>query len=241
MEQWERLLDELRDEFIRREEEFELLHEIDMQLLQSERPLSVTFDFIVRRTQELLGSDLTVILLRRGRRLENVYSVGEQIFGQHLPLSLPSPWQSLMSGKILNIQDTADPQFAKDNPLIEGDPTFQIRSLMAAPVDIHGIMVGTFFVGSVRPGAFKHFHERIFVAIADQIAIALQRAQLLDQNRLFSEVDQLIFTAGDSQQVMQAALKRILDELQALEHVELCGAQIMFLRGNWIGTSQADD
>jgi hypothetical protein len=39
MERWESLLEELRAEFLLREEELELLHEIDLRLLESKRPL----------------------------------------------------------------------------------------------------------------------------------------------------------------------------------------------------------
>jgi signal transduction histidine kinase len=60
------------------------------------------------------------------------------------------------------------------------------------------------------------------------VAIALQHAQLFDQNRLFSEVDELIFAAGDSQQVIQTALQKVMDALHVLEHIELSGAQILF-------------
>jgi signal transduction histidine kinase len=63
------------------------------------------------------------------------------------------------------------------------------------------------------------------------VAIALQHAQLFDQNRLFSEVDELIFAAGDSQQVIQTALQKVMDALHVLEHIELSGAQIFFRRG----------
>src|ERR1700689_1182412 len=65
MERWESLLEELRQEFVLREEELELLHDIDVQLLRSERPINATFDFIISRTERLLKSDSTYILLRR--------------------------------------------------------------------------------------------------------------------------------------------------------------------------------
>src|SRR5262249_31683543 len=120
MEQWERLLDELREEFILREEELKLLHEVDMQLLQSEHPQTGTFEFIVRRTQELLKSNLTVVFLRRGRRLEAAYSTDERLLGQRLPLSVSMPWQSLVAADIVNIEDVDDPQFAGNYRPIEG-------------------------------------------------------------------------------------------------------------------------
>lgn len=66
-EEWEVLLDELRAEFLLREEELELIHSIDLRLLERERPLDETFSYIVSRTHKLLKSDHTAILLRHGR------------------------------------------------------------------------------------------------------------------------------------------------------------------------------
>ena len=40
MERWEHLIEQLRAEFLLREEQLKLLHAIDRQLLENERPLN---------------------------------------------------------------------------------------------------------------------------------------------------------------------------------------------------------
>jgi signal transduction histidine kinase len=69
-------------------------------------------------------------------------------------------------------------------------------------------------------------------AIAAQAAVALQNVQLFASAALFTDVDHMIISQGDSQQVMQRVLQRVMDELYKLYHVELSGAQIMFRKGD---------
>jgi signal transduction histidine kinase len=106
-----------------------------------------------------------------------------------------------------------------------------MRSLLATPIKVQETMVGVLNAESTHAKAFKPVLERVITAIAAQLAIAFQRMQLFDRNRLFSEVDQLIF-AGDSQQVIPMALQKVMDALQELEHIQLSGAQIVFRTGD---------
>jgi signal transduction histidine kinase len=112
-----------------------------------------------------------------------------------------------------------------------GDSRHRSRSLLAAPIKVQDTIVGVLSAESGRLNAFSDMHERIITAIAAQVAIALQRVQLFDQKELFSEVDALIFAAGESQQVIPAALQKVIDALYELEHIQLSIAQILFIRG----------
>jgi signal transduction histidine kinase len=91
-------------------------------------------------------------------------------------------------------------------------------------------MVGVLNAESTRADAFTSVHENILAAIAAQVAIALQRAQLFDRNALFADVDQLIFTTAESPYMIQAALQRVMQALRDLEHIELSEAMICFRR-----------
>jgi signal transduction histidine kinase len=232
MERWERLLGELRQEFQLREDELQLLHDIDLQLLRSDRPLKATFDFIVERTQQLLESDSTLILLRRGRRLETAYSADESVLGQHFPVDGSLTGESLKTAKTVNIADVTQPPHNEKYVQIDAYKGPPLRSLLATPIVVHKTMIGVLDAESSRPGAFKPVHERIISAVAAQVAIALQRAQLFDQNKLFSEVDSLIFEDSESQQVISDALQKVTDTLRDLEHIQLTDAHIMFRKGD---------
>jgi signal transduction histidine kinase len=231
MERWESLIKELRAEFLLREEELSLLHEIDLQLLESERPLATTFDFIVQRTQELVKSDHTHILLRRGRFLEGAYSTKKSDLGQRIDIAESLAGMSLASDTPINIPDVTAPAYGKMYVPIKGYTGKPMRSLLAVPIKVHETMVGVLNAESTRTKAFTSVHVKILTAIAAQVAMALQRAQLFDRNTLFADVDQLMFAGADSPHVIQLALQRVMQALRDLEHIQLSEAMIVFRRG----------
>jgi signal transduction histidine kinase len=231
MERWENLIEELRAEFLLREEELRLLHEIDRQLLSSERPLGATFDFIVQRTQELIKADHTHILLRRGRFLEGAHSTKSSDLGQRIEISHSLVGESLALDRSVRISDLNAEDYRDRYVPIKGYTGEPMRSLLAVPIKVHDTKVGVLNAESTTVDAFTSVHETFMTAIAAQVAIALQRAQLFDRNALFSDVDQLIFASADSPNVIQSALERVMQALRDLEHIELSEALICFRRG----------
>ena len=230
MEEWERLLNELRAEVTLREQELDLLHTIDLRLLESEQAPQELFSLIVRRTQKLLQSNHTAILLRRSTFLEPMYSNLASIVGQRVSISRSLAGLCLETDSTLNVPDlTTSPHRHRYAPLrgYRGTP---MRSLLATPIRVRGTGIGVLNAESRVVNAFKPVHERLAAAIAAQVAIALQRTQTLDSTVLFADVDKLIFASDDSQQVIQTALEKVMDELQRLEHVRHRRADIMFVR-----------
>jgi signal transduction histidine kinase len=231
VERWENLIEELRAEFLLREEELRLLHEIDLQLLGSERPLATTFDFIVQRSQELIKADHTHILLRRGRFLEGSYSTKDSDLGQRIEIAACLAGQCLSSGQPVRISDVTTPEHRDRYVPIKGYTGKPMRSLLSVPIQVDETMVGVLNAESTRVDAFTSVHENFLTAIASQVAMALQRAQLFDRNALFAEVDQLMFATTDSPYVIQSALQKVMQALRDLEHIELSEAMIVFRRG----------
>jgi signal transduction histidine kinase len=81
-------------------------------------------------------------------------------------------------------------------------------------------------------------HERMAVAIASQVAMALEQTQALASTALFQDLDRLVLASEDSQNVVehskhviQIALETVMAELTRLEHVKHSEAQILFLQG----------
>jgi signal transduction histidine kinase len=232
MEAWERLLDDLRAEFLLREEELELLHDIDLELLRSERPLNAAFEFIIHRARKLFGAEHTTIMLRRGRYLEPSYSTSETDLGQRIDIATSLTGQCLSSDTTINVADLTMPPYDSQYIPIQGYTGEQMRSLIATPIKVHDTMVGVLSAESTRVGAFRSVHANMLAAIAAQVAIALQRMRLFDQNALFSDVDHLIFADAESPRVIQSALEKVMKVLQELEHIQLTDALIGFRRGN---------
>lgn len=230
-DEWQQLLRELRAEFMLREEELELLHAIDMRLLEEDLYLNETLSFITDETKVLLRAEHVSILLKRGAYLEVSYSSDGLDIGKRI--SIPGS----IAGRCLT---TTRPIFIPDlelSPLrhryspIAGYRGSPIRSLIEVPIVLRGAPIGVFCVESAKPAGFRPVHTRIMQAIAAQAAVALQKVQYFASAVLFADLDQMILSQADTQQVIQRVLQRVMDELHKLHHVELSGAQILFRKG----------
>jgi signal transduction histidine kinase len=226
-QQWELLLEDLREEFVLREKQLELLHEIDLRLLRYDRRLDKTFKFITDRTRSLIGSDHASILLRRGRFLETTYSSDGLDIGQQLPIEGTIAGTCLTDRKVINIPDVSASEYKDRYYPIAGYTGPEMRSLLETPIEMHDDSVGVLCVESTSVSAFTEVHAQIMEAIAAQVAIALQRVQHFDREKLFAKLDRMVFEPTGSQQVIQLALTHIMDEIQRLG-IELSGAQILF-------------
>ena len=231
-EDWQHLLRELRAEFRLREEELELLHAIDVRLLEEETYLDETLSFITNGTKALLHSEHVSILLKRGAVLEVTHSSDDLDMAKKISIPGSIVGKVLTQRRPVYIKDlTKSPLKAGYVPIAGygGDP---IRSLIKVPIVLRGNPIGVFCVESSKVAAFRPVHIGIMEAIAAQAAVALQNVQHFASAALFADVDQMILSQADSQQVIQRVLRRVMDELNTLYRVELSGAQIFFRRGD---------
>lgn len=231
MEQWERVFDELRAELIMREQELDLLHQIDLRLLDEELSHKELLPFIIERTQRLLQANHTSILFRRSVFLEATYSNLRSVVGQRVPIAESLTGLCLEAGMPLRISDLAESPHRQRYAPLRGYRGAPMRSLLATPISIRGSVIGVLNAESKVAHAFNPVHERVAGAIAAHIAIALQRTQVLDSTVLFAELERQMFAGGDPEEALQAALERVMAELRRLEHIKHNGAYIMFLRG----------
>jgi signal transduction histidine kinase len=230
MEEWERLLNEVRSEFTLREQELDLLHAIDLRLLAPEQVHEEIFAFIINRVHRLLHASHTSILLRRSTFLELTYSSLRSVVGQLVPISQSLPGMCLESGTLINVPDLPKSPLREKYTPLRGYRGAEMRSLMATPIRIRGIVVGVLNVESRTPSAFKSVHERIATNISAQIAIALQSSQILEASTLLSDVDRTL-SSDDTEDAISVALENVMSALTRLERVQHSAAQILFLRG----------
>jgi signal transduction histidine kinase len=231
-DEWQHLLRELRTEFMLREEELELLHDIDMRMIEEDLYLNETLSFITDGTKALLRAEHVSILLKRGTSLEVTYSSDGLDIGKRIAVPGSIAGRALTTMKPVFISDlTTSPLRHGYVPIVgyEGSP---IVSLIEVPIVLQGIPIGVFCVESAKIAAFRPVHTRIMLAVAAQAAVALQKVQYFASTALFADLDQMILSQADSQQVIQRVLQRVMDELHKLHHVELSGAQILFRRGD---------
>ncbi|MGA8529208.1 MAG: GAF domain-containing protein [Acidobacteriaceae bacterium] len=227
-EDWQHLLRELRAEFLLREEELELLHSIDMRLLEEELYLDETLSFITDGTRALLRSEHVSILLKRGAVLEVTYSSDGLDIGKRIAIPGSIAGNCLIEGIPVFISDLPKSPLRHGYVPIVGHHGSPTRSLIEVPIVLRGSPIGVVCVESAKAAAFRPVHTRIMEAIAAQAAVALQNVQHFASAALFADVDQMIISQDDTQQVIQRVLQRVMDELHKLHHVELSGAQILF-------------
>jgi signal transduction histidine kinase len=232
MERWEHLLNELRAELTLREQELDLLHEIDLRLLASDEPPQEIFKFIVRRTQELLQASHTTVLMRRSTFLEPMYSNLISVVGQRVLIARSITGLSLETDQPINIPDITKSEYRDRYERLRGYEGPPMHSLLATPIRIRGTTVGVLNAESTVAGAFTEVHERIAAAIAAQVGIALQRTQTLDSNELFADLDKMIIgeIGQTGEDTIQQALEEVMTMLQRIEHVKHHRADILFIR-----------
>jgi signal transduction histidine kinase len=231
MEEWERLLSELRAEINLRERELKLLHEIDIGLLDPAPVGPGLFTYIVHETRKLLQAGNTTILLRRGTSLEPMYSTLKSIIGQRIPVSDSITGRCLSTDDVVNIGDLRTSPYKHTYKPLRGYHGAPMLSQLSVPIRIRDNPIGVLNAESREVGRFKLVHERISSAIAAQVAIAFQQGQVFDTAILLADVDRLVFTGRDTTQILQAALEKVMKEVHRREHVRHTGAQIMFLHG----------
>ena len=107
-----------------------------------------------------------------------------------------------------------------------------VKSLMITPITARHTAVGVLATQSEQPHAFGAEHENAFTAIAAQVAIATERAQLFDRDALFADIDDLMLQPGDSQQAINLTLRRVMRALQELTHVPVLDALILLRRSD---------
>jgi signal transduction histidine kinase len=245
MERWEHLLNELRAELTLRESELELLHDIDLRLLDSDESPAEIFKFIVDQTQELLQANHTTVLLRRSTFLEPMYSNLISVVGQRVPVAKSITGLCLETDQPINIPDISQSGYQDRYERLRGYDGPPMHSLLVTPIRIRGTAVGVLNAESTKIGAFSEVHGRIAAAIAAQVAIALQQTQTLDSTVLFADVDRMIIgdeepkdlSTGDQDAIqdkdpIQRALEQVVEVLQQLEHVNHHRADVLFKRGD---------
>ncbi len=113
-------------------------------------------------------------LLRRGHRL----AIGSRsVIGQ-----------TTATGKTVIVADTTEPGTVhRPNPLLP-----DTRAEMALPLKLGDEVIGALDIQSTEPGKFTEEDVRIFQVLADQLAVAISNARLVEETRQrMSEVEEL--------------------------------------------------
>ncbi len=145
-------------------------------------------------------------------------------------------------GKARIALDVGEEAIRFDNPWLP-----RTRSEMALPLISRGCCIGALTVQSAEPAAFSQEDVAVLQMMADQIAIAIQNARLLEAERRRAEELEALRQASlhltsslELQPVLEAIIEHVLRLVSADNtHIFLCdGEQLLFGAAMWGGALQ---
>ena len=200
--------------------------------------LQEVLDKILRRAVELVGArDGSLMLMdekgelrfraRFGRslpegKIERTFKLGEGIAG----------WVVQNVKPYICYDTEADAHFTS---IIAG---FPIRSLVSVPIISHGVVLGVINVDSAKPNRFSVTDVELLVPLADQVAVSIERAELLESLRQIGE--KTLGGAEDLHQHIVDAVHRLTRCPVSMWRVDETGKQTRIVASRGISTEYAE-
>ena len=215
-----------------------LMHATDQQLLDHERTLARTLQYIVTETQTILNALHVDILFEYADGLRIEISSDEAEIGRYIPID------KSISGLVLSQRR---PVLAND---IQNDPLLRERyfprkemdmtgdgprlSVLVADLTLDGQTIGVVNVEAAPDSMFDASHLEFVNAVARQISVAITHAALFDEDNLWTATDKLLLTGTtdtgnrfDNESIMREVLDQILNTLKSLTFLKLDAAEIL--------------
>lgn len=185
-------------------------------LLASTLDLDMLLDLTTRKAVDLLQAEAGSLLLVDEESGDLVFQVaiGESdLVGTRLPAGAGIAGQVARENRPIRLDDVR--QDKRWYPEIDRRSHFVTRSLLCAPMTVHGTVIGVLEVLNRRDGRpFDEDDERLLTALAAQAAVAIQNA------RLFAITDQALAARVEELSMMQRIdreLNATLDYQQTME------------------------
>ena len=184
--------------------------------IHSQHDLSSLLNAIVRRAASLIGAPMGGVYLVRpeDQTLEFVVSY-------NMPRDYTGARLRLGEGLSGRVAQTGAPMMIADYDHWEGrSPVFadtSVQRVLGAPLKIKGSVIGVINVADDRPtGSFSEDDVRLMTLFADQAAIAITNARLLESEQrraeqlvTISRVAQAVSASLDAQAVYQAVYRHV--------------------------------
>jgi len=208
----ENLVQERTREIERRRQELEALYRADAELhrhLRLDQVLQALVDIVV----DILEADKSSLMVWDDRRERLVVKVARGFRPESLAQMSFAPDTGTVgyvasTGEPIVVEDArTDPRVVKRATIVDVEG---IHSFMQVPIKVGGGVFGVFSADYVRPRAFGEDEQRLFIALAQRAALAIDTAQLYEQSQelavvqernrlardLHDAVTQTLFSAG---------------------------------------------
>jgi ligand-binding sensor domain-containing protein/signal transduction histidine kinase len=186
-------------EIERRRQELEALYRADAELHRHLR-LDQVLQALVDITVDILQADKSSLMVWDDRREKLVVRFARGFSAETLAQMAFTPDEGTAgcvatTGEPVIVEDAgADPRIAKRDTIIEPEG---IRSFMQVPIKVGGEIFGVFSADYVQTRAFGDDEQRLFIALAQRAALAIDTAQLYEQSREVAVVQERSRLARD--------------------------------------------
>ena len=199
VEERTRALEQRTRETERRRQELEALYRADAELhrhLRLDQVLQALVDIAV----DILRADKSSLMVWDDRRGRLVVRVARGFRPETLAQMSFMPGEGTVghvaaTGEPVIVEDArTDSRVTKRGAIIESEG---IRSLMQVPITVGGEVFGVFSADYVHPRAFAGDEQRLFIALAQRAALAIDTAQLYEKSRELAVVQERSRLARD--------------------------------------------
>ncbi|HWQ12820.1 MAG TPA: GAF domain-containing protein [Roseiflexaceae bacterium] len=195
----------------------EILHEIDRSILAEHAPEEIAAAALSHIRHLIPAQRASVTLLDREADqivLLAVSVAGQttRLSGEHSPVGDPDVIATLQRGQPILVDDVL--LLPERTPLYQRLLDEGIRTWLFAPLMYQGELVGSLNLGAAAPGTFTADHAEVAGEVANQLAIAIQQARLLEQTaealareRRLNELSRTIGGRLDSHEVITTVMR----------------------------------
>ncbi len=186
-------------EIEQRRQELEALYRADAELhrhLRLDQVLQALVDIAV----DILHADKSSLMVWDDRREKLTVRVARGFRPENLARMSFVPGE----GTVGHVAATGEPVIVGDaraDPRLIGRATITepegIRSFMQVPIEVGGEVFGVFSADYVQPHAFGDDEQRLFIALAQRAALAIDTAQLYEQSKELAVVQERSRLARD--------------------------------------------
>ncbi|HEY73315.1 MAG TPA: GAF domain-containing protein [Thermoflexia bacterium] len=175
-----------------RKQELEALYRADAELHRHLR-LDQVLQALVDITVDIVQADKSALMVWDERREKLVLRVArgfgpETCAQMSFEPGVGTVGHVAATGERVIVEDVgADPRAQAHASIIEPE---SIRSYMQVPIKVGGVVFGVFSADYVHPRAFGDDEQRLFVALAQRAALAIDTAQLYEQTQELAVVQE---------------------------------------------------
>jgi signal transduction histidine kinase len=256
-------LEQRTHETERRRQELEALYRADAELhrhLRLEEVLQALVDIAV----DILQADKSALMVWDDQREKLVVQVARGFHPDTLDQMFFAPGKGTVghvatTGEPVIVEDArTDTRVAKRTTIIEPEG---IRSFMQVPIRVSGEVFGVFSADYVHPRAFGDDERRLFTALAQRAALAIDTAQLYEQSQelaiiqernrlardLHDAVTQMLFSASLIAEALPTLWEtdreegqRLLNEIRLLSRGALAEMRTLLMELRPIALAEAN-